>query len=145
MSVVKEFREFAMKGSVVDLAVGVIIGGAFGKIVDSFVKDVIMPPIGMLTGGIDFTNKFLTLKGPHLPTLAEAQAAGAVTLNYGAFLNAVVSFLIVAMAIFIFVKRINAFRHTEEAAPAPTTRTCEECLSEVPLGARRCRYCGVAF
>ncbi len=146
MSVVKEFREFAMKGSVVDLAVGVIIGAAFGKIIDSLVKDVIMPPLGLLIGGIDFTNRFLTLKGPSLPTLAEAEAAGAVTLNYGAFLNAIVSFLIVALAIFLVMKRINAMHRKEEPAPAaPTTRACDECLSEVPIGARRCRSCGVAF
>lgn len=146
MSVVKEFREFAMKGSVIDLAVGVIVGAAFGKIVDSFVKDIVMPPIGLLTGGIDFTNQFFTLKGPRLATLAEAQAAGAVTLNYGAFLSAIVSFFIVALAMFIVVKRINAMRRSEDTAPAvPTTRACAECLSEIPIGARRCRYCGVAF
>jgi large conductance mechanosensitive channel len=141
----KEFREFAVKGNVVDLAVGVIIGAAFGKIVDSLVKDVLMPPIGLLTGGLDFTNQFVTLKGPSLPTLEEAQQAGAVTLNYGLFINAVVSFLIVAFAIFVVVKRINAFRRKEEVVAAPATRACEECLSDVPIGARRCRHCGVAF
>jgi large conductance mechanosensitive channel len=146
MSVVKEFREFAIKGSVVDLAIGVIVGAAFGKIVDSLVKDIIMPPLGVLTGGLDFTNKFVTLKGPSLPTLAQAQAAGAVTLNYGAFINAIVSFAIVALAMFVVVKRINILRRDEEVVVvAPTTRPCDECLSDVPLGARRCRHCGVVF
>jgi large conductance mechanosensitive channel len=144
MSVVKEFKEFAMKGSVVDLGVGVIIGAAFGKIVDSLVKDVLMPPLALLTGGLDFTNKFLTLKGPTLPTLEAAQAAGAVTLNYGLFLNTVVSFTIVAFAIFIIVKRINVLRR-DDVVVAPTTRACAECLSDVPLGARRCKYCGVTI
>ncbi|HEX2835553.1 MAG TPA: large conductance mechanosensitive channel protein MscL [Thermoanaerobaculia bacterium] len=143
---IKEFREFAVKGNVLDLAVGVIIGAAFGKIVDSLVKDVLMPPIGLVTGGIDFTNQFVTLKGPSLPTLEQAQAAGAVTLNYGVFLNALVSFVIVAFAIFLVVKRINALRREDEVVVvAPATRGCEECLSEVPIGARRCRYCGVTF
>jgi large conductance mechanosensitive channel len=146
MGAMKEFRDFAMKGNVVDLAIGVIIGAAFGKIVDSLVKDVIMPPIGLLTGGIDFTNKFVTLKGPSAPTLELAQAAGAVTLNYGIFLNAVVGFAIVAFALFLIVKRINALRKKEEAAPPPpSTRECPECLGEVPLGARRCRYCAVVI
>ncbi|HEX7829323.1 MAG TPA: large conductance mechanosensitive channel protein MscL [Thermoanaerobaculia bacterium] len=147
MSVVKEFKEFAIKGNVVDLAVGVIIGAAFGKIVDSLVKDLLMPPIALVTGGLDFTNKFLTLKGPTLPTLEAAQAAGAITLNYGLFLNALVSFIIVAFAIFIVIKRINALRRDEEevVVVAPATRACDECLSDVPVGARRCRHCGVSF
>ncbi|MGN6182783.1 MAG: large-conductance mechanosensitive channel protein MscL, partial [Thermoanaerobaculia bacterium] len=127
----KEFREFAIKGNVVDLAVGVIIGAAFAKIVDSLVKDVLMPPLGLITGGIDFTNKFVTLKGPSLPTLDAAQKAGAVTLNYGLFLNAIMSFLIVAFAIFLVIKRVNAFRRDDEVVVVvPTTRACEECLSE---------------
>lgn len=145
MSIASEFKEFAVKGSVVDLAVGVIIGAAFAKIVDSFVKDVLMPPIGLVTGGIDFSNKFLTLRGPSAPTLAEAQAAGAVTLNYGLFINAVISFLIVAFAIFIVIRRVNAMKRKEEAAPEPTVRPCPECLSEVPIAAKRCRYCAVAI
>jgi len=146
MSVAKEFREFAVNGSVVDLAVGVIVGAAFGKIVDSLVKDILMPPLGLVTGGLDFTNQFVTLKGPPLKTLAEAQAAGAVTLNYGLFLNAVVSFLIVAFALFLVVKRINVWRRKEAAVVVvPTTKPCGECLSDVPLGAKRCRYCAVAL
>lgn len=145
MGMIKEFREFAIKGSVLDLAVGVIVGAAFGKIVDSLVKDVLMPPISLLTGGIDFTNQFITLKGPSFPTLEQAQTAGAVTLNYGVFLNALVSFVIVAFAIFLVVKRINVLRRDDEVVVAATTRACDECLSEVPIGARRCRYCGVTF
>ena len=142
MGLIKEFREFALKGSVVDLAIGVIIGAAFGKIVDSLVKDILMPPLGVLTGGIDFTNQFITLKGPHLATLEAAQKAGAVTINYGVFLNAVVSFVIVAFAIFLVVKRLNRMRRTEEPAPL-VSRACPECLSDIPLEAKRCRYCAV--
>lgn len=143
MGLIKEFREFAIKGSVLDLAIGIMIGAAFGKIVDSLVKDILMPPIGLVLGGIDFTNQFVTLKGPILPTLEEAQKAGAVTLNYGAFINAVVSFLIVAFAIFLIVRRINAMRRKSEQAAPPDTRACPECLSDIPLGAKRCRYCAV--
>ena len=139
----KEFKQFVTKGNVIELAIAVVIGAAFAKIVDSFVKDVLMPPIGLLLGGVDFTNHFVTLKGERFATLAEAQAAGAVTLNYGAFINAVVSFLIVAFAIFIVVKRINAMKRKEEA-PTPTTRACPECLSDIPLEAKRCRYCAMA-
>jgi len=142
MGFVKEFKEFAIKGNVIDLAIAVVIGAAFAKIVDSFVKDVLMPPIGLLLGGVDFTNHFVTLKGGKFATLAEAQAAGAVTLNYGAFLNTVVSFLIVALVIFIVVKRLNAMKRKEEA-PEPTTHACPECLSDIPLAAKRCRYCAV--
>ncbi|HEX7706936.1 MAG TPA: large-conductance mechanosensitive channel protein MscL [Thermoanaerobaculia bacterium] len=146
MSLVKEFKEFALKGSVVDLAVGVMIGAAFGKFVDSLVKDVLMPPLAVLTGGLDFTNKFLTLKGASATTLADAQAAGAVTLNYGLFLNALVNFLIVAFAIFIVIKRINALRRKPaEVTKVPSTHACPECLSEIPLDAKRCRFCAVAL
>jgi large conductance mechanosensitive channel len=142
MGFVKEFKQFAIKGNVIDLAVAVVIGAAFAKIVDSLVKDILMPPIGLLLGGADFANHFVTLKGERFATLAEAQAAGAVTLNYGLFLNTLVTFLIVAIAIFMIVKRINAAKRTEAPA-APTTRACPECLSEIPLEAKRCRYCGV--
>lgn len=145
MSMVKEFKEFALKGSVVDLAIGVIIGAAFAKIVDSFVKDILMPPIAVLTGGIDFSNKFATLKGPSANTLAEAQAAGAVTVNYGLFINAVIAFLIVAFVIFLVIRQVNAMRRKDEATPEPTMRPCPECLSEVPIAARRCRFCAVAI
>jgi len=123
MSILKEFREFAVKGNVVDMAVGIIIGGAFGTIVSSLVSDVIMPPIGLLLGGVDFTDLFLVLKGEgEFNTLAEATAAGAVTLNYGVFINKVVSFLIVAFAVFMLVKSINRLKREEakaEPAPAP--------------------------
>jgi large conductance mechanosensitive channel len=143
MGFVKEFKQFAIKGNVIDLAVAVVIGAAFAKIVDSLVKDILMPPIGLLLGGADFANHFVTLKGERFATLAEAQAAGAVTLNYGLFLNTLVTFIIVAIAIFMIVKRINAAKRTEAPA-APTTRACPECLSEIPLEAKRCRYCGMA-
>jgi large conductance mechanosensitive channel len=145
MGFVKEFKDFAVKGNVADLAFAVIIGAAFGKIVDSFVKDVLMPPLGMLTGGLDFTNHFVTLKGEKFATLAEAQAAGAVTLNYGVFLNAVVSFVIVAFAIFLVVRRLNAAARKEAVAVVATTRACPECLSDIPLEATRCRYCSVTI
>jgi large conductance mechanosensitive channel len=116
---IQEFREFISRGSVVDLAVGVIIGAAFTAIVNSLVNDILMPPIGMLLGGIDFSNFFVTLKGGSFPTLDAAKAAGAVTVNYGLFLNACIRFLIVAFAIFLIVKQVNRFRRTEEAKPAP--------------------------
>ena len=142
MGLAKEFKEFAIKGNVIDLAVAVVIGAAFGKIVDSLVKDIVMPPIGLLLGGVDFANQFVTLKGEKFATLAEAQAAGAVTLNYGVFLNTLVTFLIIAMVVFAIVKRINAMKRTEPPAAA-TTRGCPECLSDIPLAAKRCRYCAV--
>jgi large conductance mechanosensitive channel len=146
MSIAKDFRDFALKGSVIDLAIGVVVGAAFGKIVDSLVTDILMPPIGVLTGGIDFANKFLTLKGPSLPTLEAAKEAGAVTLNYGLFINATITFLIVALAMFLVMKRVVALRKKEEVVVvAPTTRACGECLSDVPLAAKRCRYCGERF
>jgi large conductance mechanosensitive channel len=143
----KEFRDFAMKGNVVDMAVGIIIGAAFGTIVASLVADIIMPPIGMLMGGVDFTNIFVALKdgttaGPY-QTLAAAQAAGAVTLNVGVFLNKVFSFIIVAFSVFMLIKAMNKARRAEPApAPAaPTTRECPYCLSAIPLKARRCAHC----
>ena len=148
MSVLKEFREFAMRGNVIDLAVGVVIGGAFGAIVKSLVDDVIMPPIGLLIGGADFSNLFLVLKegstaaAPYA-SVAAAKAAGAVTLNIGLFFNAVVSFTIVAFAIFMLVKTINRLKRAEApAAPAEiTTKECAYCLSSVPLKATRCPHC----
>jgi large conductance mechanosensitive channel len=141
MGFVKEFKEFAVKGNVMDLAFAVIIGAAFGKIVDSLVKDVLMPPLGLLLGGLDFSNHFLTLKGQTFATLAEAQAAGTVTLNYGVFLNAVVSFLIISFTIFLVVRRLNAKARQEAAAVMATTRACPECLSDIPAEAKRCKYC----
>jgi large conductance mechanosensitive channel len=142
----KEFKEFAMRGNVVDMAVGIIIGGAFGTIVKSLVSDIIMPPIGMLLGGVDFSNFFLTLKdgaaaGPY-PSLKAAQDAGAVLVSYGVFLNAVISFLIVAFAVFLLIKGINQLQREKETPPAePTTKECPFCLSVVPIHATRCPHC----
>jgi large conductance mechanosensitive channel len=143
MGLAKEFRDFVVKGNVMDLAVAVIIGTAFGRIVDSLVKDILMPPLGLLLGGVDFTNQFVTLKGEKFATLADAQKAGAVTLNYGMFLNAIVSFLIVGFAIFLIVRRLNASARKEAVAVVATTRACPECLSEIPIDAKRCRYCAI--
>jgi large conductance mechanosensitive channel len=142
----KEFKEFAMRGNVVDMAVGIIIGAAFGAIVKSLVDDVLMPVIGLLMGNVDFANFFFVLKAGKVPgpyaTLAEAKAASAVTLSYGLFINSVVTFLIVAFAVFLLVKQINALKRQKEAAPAaPTTKECPFCLSTVPLKATRCPHC----
>jgi large conductance mechanosensitive channel len=142
----KEFREFVLRGNVVDMAVGIIIGAAFSAIVASLVNDVIMPPIGLLLGGMDFSNLFILLEdgspaGPYA-SLADAQSAGAVTINYGLFINAVVSFLIVALVIFLLVRTINRMRREEEAPPAePTTQECPYCRSTIPVEAVRCPYC----
>jgi len=142
----KEFKEFAMRGNVVDMAVGVIIGGAFGTIAKSLVADVLMPPIGLLLGGVDFSNMFVTLKdgataGPY-HALAEAQAAGAVTVNYGVFLNSVISFLIVAFAVFLVIKAINQMKREKEAPPAePTTKECSFCQMTIPIKATKCGFC----
>jgi len=141
MSMLKEFREFAAKGNVVDLAVGVIIGAAFGKVVGSFVSDVLMPPIGRLLGGVDFSNLFISLSGKAFATLAEAKAAGAPTLNYGLFLNSLIDFLIVAFAVFLLVKQMNRMKREEAPAPPPATRECPHCLSAIPLKATRCAHC----
>jgi len=131
-TVLKEFKDFISRGNVVDLAVGIIIGAAFTTIVNSLVKDIIMPPIGMITGGVDFSGLFVTLSSGHYPTLAEAQKAGAATLNYGLFLNAVVNFLIVSFAIFILVKQINRFHKKEDAAaPPPALPRSEVLLEEI--------------
>ena len=132
MSVIKEFKEFAVKGNVVDMAVGVVIGGAFGKIVTSFLNDVMMPPLGMLTGGVDFTDHRVTLK-------AAEGASKAVTLNYGAFVTAIVDFSVVAFAVFLLVKAVNTLKR--EAPPAPTEKQCSECLMNIPLKAKRCGHC----
>jgi len=142
----KEFKEFVLRGNVVDMAVGIIIGAAFGTIVTSLVNDVIMPPIGLLLGGVDFSNLFVLLKAgsPAAPyaSLADAQAAGAVTINYGVFINAVISFLIVAFVIFLLIRSINRLRREEEAPPAePTTKECPYCLSTIPIKATRCAHC----
>lgn len=137
MSMMKEFKEFAMRGNVVDLAVGVIIGGAFGQIVGSFVNDVLMPPLGLLLGGVDFSNLMLTLK-------EAADPAQSVHLKYGVFINTVINFLIVAFAIFLMIRTINRLKKKEEAPPAvPTTKECPECLMTIPINAKRCGHCAV--
>ncbi len=140
----KEFKDFAMKGNVLDMAVGIIIGAAFGPIVNSLVNDVIMPPIGLLLGNVDFSNIFAVLKegkaaGPYA-SLAVAKAAGAVTMNCGLFVNTIINFLIVAFAVFILVKNVNRFRKQQEA-PAPTTKDCPFCFSSIPVKATRCPNC----
>ncbi|MED5510146.1 MAG: large conductance mechanosensitive channel protein MscL [Pseudomonadota bacterium] len=142
----KEFKEFAMRGNVVDMAVGIIIGGAFATIVKSLVADVIMPPVGLMLGGVDFTDLFILLKegstaAPYA-TLAAAQEAGAVVISYGVFINAVISFLIVAFAVFLLIRSINRLRREEEAPPVePTTKDCPFCFSTVSLKATRCPHC----
>jgi large conductance mechanosensitive channel len=140
---IKEFKAFIMRGNVVDMAVGIVIGAAFGKIVASLVNDVLLPPIGLLLGGVDFSNLFITLKGESYSTLATAQAAGAPTLRYGVFINSLVDFLIVSAAIFMVVKGMNHLRKREAEEPKRiTTKSCLECLSEIPIAAKRCAHCG---
>jgi large conductance mechanosensitive channel len=143
----KDFKEFAMRGNVVDMAVGIVIGAAFGTIVKSFVDDVLMPPIGLLLGNVDFSNLFITLKdgakaaGPYA-SLVAAKAAGAVTLNLGLFINTVISFLIIAFAVFLVIKGLNRMKREEVAPPAePVTKECPFCLSTIPLKATRCSHC----
>ena len=135
----KEFKEFIMRGNVIDLAVGLVIGVAFGKIVTSFVEDILMPPIGLAVGGVDFSNLFINLSGKDYPSIAAAKAAGAATLNYGIFFNNVLNFLIIAFAIFMLIKQIN--RMQKPAVAAPTTKDCPYCLSTVPLRAIKCAHC----
>jgi large conductance mechanosensitive channel len=137
----KEFREFAARGNVLDLAVGVIIGAAFGQIVTSLVTDVIMPPIGMVIGGLDFSNLFITLNGGSYPSLAAAQAAGAATINYGRFANTVLQFLIVAFVIFMLVRQINRMKTPAPAAPTDDSRDCPYCVSRISRKATRCPNC----
>ena len=135
MSVIKEFKEFAIKGNVIDMAVGVVIGGAFGKIVSSFLNDLIMPPLGRLMGGVGFSAKVLVLK-------AAAGEGKAVTLNYGAFVTNIIDFVIVAAAVFAAIKMINRLKRAEPVAPpAPTEKQCPECLLNIPLRAKRCGHC----
>lgn len=143
----KEFKEFAMRGNVLDMAVGIIIGAAFGTIVKSMVDDVIMPPIGLLLGNVDFANLFFVLKegtaaqGPY-PSVAAAQQAGAVTINYGLFLNNIINFIIVAFAVFMLVRSVNQMKRREPApAPAPTEKSCPQCTMTIPLKAMRCPHC----
>jgi len=138
----KEFKEFAMRGNVVDMAVGIIIGVAFGKVVSSFVNDILMPPIGRILGKVDFSNLFIDLSGNHFLTLEEAKKAGAVTINYGLFFNTIIDFVIVAFAVFLVIQQINRLKREQEAAPAaPETKVCAFCLSTIPLKAIRCPHC----
>lgn len=139
----KEFREFAMRGNVLDLAIGVIIGGAFGKIITSLVNDILMPPIGLLLGRVNFANLFVTLGAGDFATVEEAKKAGAATLNYGLFLNTLIDFLIVAFVIFLVVKQVNRLRPPAPAPvpAAPTTRECPHCFSQVHRKATRCAHC----
>ena len=143
----KEFKEFAMRGNVVDMAVGIIIGAAFGTIINSLVADVIMPPIGLLLGNIDFSNLFIVLKEgakapPPYESLAAAKAAGATSINYGIFINTIITFLIVAFAVFLLIRNINRLKRQEEASPpVPTTKECSHCFSTIPIKATRCPHC----
>jgi large conductance mechanosensitive channel len=136
----KEFKEFAMKGNVMDMAVGIIIGAAFGKIITSFVNDVLMPPIGLLLGKVDFNKLFISLSTQSFATLGEAKKAGVVTINYGSFLNTVIDFLIVAIVIFMMIRQINRLKKQPEPA-APNTKDCPHCFSVIPIKATRCPSC----
>lgn len=136
----QEFKKFIMRGNVFDLAVGIIIGGAFGKIVTSFVNDILMPPIGALLGKVDFSNLFIDLSGQKFTSLAAAQEAGAATINYGMFLNNVLDFVIVAFVIFLLIRQVNKLKK-EAPAAAPTTKTCPYCKTDIPLAATRCPHC----
>jgi len=138
----KEFKEFAMRGNVLDMAIGIVIGVAFGKVITSFVNDIVMPPIGLLLGGVDFSNLFIDLSGKSYATLVEAKAAGAATIKYGLFLNTVVDFIIVAFVIFLLVRQVNQMARKPEAAlAAPTTKECPYCLSSIAIKAIRCPHC----
>lgn len=137
----KEFKEFAMRGNVLDLAIAVIIGAAFGKIVSSLVEDIIMPPVGLLLHGVSFTDLFIVLDGRHFDSLALAKAAGAPTVNYGLFLNNVINFLIVAFCVFILVQQVNRWTKKPEPAAAPATKECPQCAMTIPIKARKCPYC----
>lgn len=137
----KEFKQFAMRGNVLDMAIGIIIGVAFGKIVTSLVNDVIMPPIGVLLGKVDFSNLFINLSGTPYDWLAAAKEAGAATIAYGVFLNTVLDFLIVAFVIFLIVRQVNKLKRKEEAPAEPTTKECPYCVSVVPIKATRCPNC----
>ena len=137
----KGFKEFAMRGNVIDLAVGVIIGAAFGKIVSSLVDDVIMPPIGRLLGHVDFKDFFITLDGNHYASLADAKAHAAPTLNYGLFLNTIINFLIVAFAVYLLIQQVNRWTKKPEPAAAPTTKECPQCTMAIPINAKRCPNC----
>ena len=137
----KEFKEFAMRGNVLDMAVGIIIGAAFGKIVTSFVEDVMMPPLGRLIGPVDFSKRFISISTTHYDTIGAAKTAGVPTLNYGVFLNNVINFLIVAFAVFLLVRTVNRWTSKPAAAPAPTTKDCPQCAMSIPIQAKRCGHC----
>jgi large conductance mechanosensitive channel len=139
--VLKEFKAFAMRGNVLDMAVGIIIGAAFGKIVSSLVEDVIMPPIGRLLGPVDFSGLFINLSSTPYATLAEAKADNVATLNYGLFLNTVINFLIVAFAVFLLVQQVNRWTKKAEAPATPTTKDCSQCAMSIPIAAKRCGHC----
>jgi large conductance mechanosensitive channel len=136
----REFKEFVMRGNVVDLAIAVVIGAAFGKIITSFVEDVLMPPIGLALGNVDFSNLFLNLSGKEYPSVAAAKAAGAATLNYGIFFNQIINFLIIAFAIFLLIKQLNRLQKPAPA-PAPATKDCPYCLTAIPIKATKCAHC----
>ena len=136
----KEFKEFIMRGNVLDLAVGIIIGGAFGKIISSFVADILMPPLGLILGKVNFSDLFINLSGTAYPTVAAAKAAGAPTVNYGIFINTVIDFLIVAFAIYLMIVQVNRLKKPKEETP-PATKDCPFCLSAVPVKAVRCPHC----
>lgn len=137
----KEFKEFALKGNVMDLAVGVIIGGAFGKIVSSLVNDMVMPVMGMLIGNVDFTELFISLDGIKYESLAIAQEAGAATVNYGLFINTIIEFIVIALSIFIVIRKINSINKKPEVIAEVTTKTCGFCFTEISISATRCPNC----
>ncbi|HEX7419373.1 MAG TPA: large conductance mechanosensitive channel protein MscL [Thermoanaerobaculia bacterium] len=137
----REFKEFALKGNVIDLAIGVIIGAAFGKIVTSVVDDIFMPVLGVIVGKHDFSDYFVTLSGGHYETLAQAKAAGAATMNYGLFINATIQFLIVALAIFLMIRQVNKMTRKPAEVVTPTMKDCPQCLSPIPREAHRCKFC----
>jgi large conductance mechanosensitive channel len=141
VSMFKEFREFAMRGNVLDMAVGIIIGVAFGAIVTSLVNDIIMPPIGLALGGIDFSNLFVNLSGGSYASLSAAEEAGAVTINYGVFVNTVINFIIIAFVLFLVVRSMNKLRRKEETPAEPTTKECPFCIAQIPIEATRCPHC----
>lgn len=137
----KEFKAFAMRGNVLDMAIGVILGAAFGKIVSSLVSDVLMPPIGLLMGHVDFSSLFVNLSGQPQPSLAAAKAAGVPTINYGVFLQTMLDFVIIAFVIFMIVKQVNRFKEPDAAPPPPSKKNCPYCLAEIPVKATRCAHC----
>ena len=137
----KDFRDFAMRGNILDMAVGIVLGASFGGIVTSLVNDVLMPPIGLVLGRVDFSNLFLSLTSRHFETVAAAKTAGAATLNYGIFLNAVINFVIVAFAMFLLVRQVNKLRAPAPVPAAPAQKSCAYCCSPIPLAATRCPHC----